>query len=258
MGYEICYKYYEKIDGEYKKDDLKVFKRKIGDPFEDTPLEKVSTSIIAQFARRDIWIADVEVFELTKKKIAFKETKGGIVLKNKKFLFDSIQGTFEVEVLEEECEKETEAKKSVPETTLVPCNVNLCSPSKNIPSTNVNLCATNNANTTNNTKRRVVDNLVFSPEPQQLIEAKRKNLKLTVDKKYEVYQKKPSPNGLGDLCLIIDDSGKEQFVTDLYFIPASINLFGDKELGFSESQKENDNLLWGNASTQSGVPKLRR
>lgn len=236
MGYEVCYKYHEKIDGEYKKDDLKSFKRKIGDPFDDTPLEKVSAAIIAQFARRDIWIVDVEVFELTKKKIAFKETKGGIVLKNKRFLFDSIQGTFEVEDVKEDCSPVKEFIQDQEE------------PSSNT----INIAPA--------VKRRVVDNLVYSPEPQQLIEAKRKNLKLTVDKKYEVYQKKPSPNGLGDLCLIVDDSGKEQFVSDLYFIPASINLFADKELGFSENQqqKESNKLLWGDASLETNMPKLRR
>lgn len=238
MGYEVCYKYHEKIDGEYKKDDLKSFKRKIGDPFDDTPLEKVSAAIIAQFARRDIWIVDVEVFELTKKKIAFKETKGGIVLKNKKFLFDSIQGTFEVEDVKED---------------YLPIEEFVQSKAPELPSSNT-------INVAPAAKRRVIDNLVYSPEPQQLIEAKRKNLKLTVDKKYEVYQKKPSPNGLGDLCLIVDDSGKEQFVSDLYFIPASINLFADKELGFSENQqqKENNKLLWGDASLETNMPKLRR
>jgi len=248
MGYEVCYKYHEKVDGEYKKDDLKSFKRKIGDPFDDTPLEKVSAAIIAQFARRDIWIVDVEVFELTKKKVAFKETKGGIVLKNKKFLFDSIQGSFEVEDLKEE-ENNCQDQNSDQNGT------------KNCNNSNVNIVPSiQNVNVSAPAKRRVIDNLVFSPEPQQLLQVKSKNLKLTIDKKYEVYQKKSSPSGLGDLCLIIDDEGKEQFVSDLYFIPATINLFADKELGFSENQeqKENNKLLWGDASSEVNMPKLRR
>ena len=237
MGYEVCYHYYEKIDGDYKKDELKSFKRKIGDPFDDTPLEKVSAAIVAQFARRDVWIVDVEVYELSKKKISFKETKGGIVLKNKKFLFDSVQDS---------CVTEIEMPSG---DIVVSSEIADADSTKN----QVNLAKQASTN------RRVIDNLVFSPEPQQLVEAKRKNLKLTIDKKYEVYQKKPSPNGLGDLCLIIDDDGKEQFVTDMYFIPASINLFGDKELGFSANQqKESSNLLWGDASLDSNMPNLRK
>lgn len=242
MGYEVCYKYYEKVDGDYKKDDLKSFKRKIGDPFEDTPLEKVSSAIIAQFARRDIWIVDVEVFELSKKRIAFKETKGGIVLKNKKFLFDSVEANLELKENEiDHNETEEEAPTTHQQEVSDPESPAIAPKPKPL------------------SKKRVIDNLIFSPEPQQFIEAKRKNLKLTVDKKYEVYQKKPSPNGLGDLCLIIDDAGNEQFVTDMYFIPASINLFADRELGFSENQQQKDEVnLWGNASLETNMPNIRR
>jgi hypothetical protein len=239
MGYEVCYKYYERVDGEYKKDELKEFKRKVGDPFEDVPLEKLSFAITAQLARRDIWIVDVEVFELSKKKVAFKETKGGIVLKNKKFLFDSFSGGFKVENEEE--------TQSVEESTEIELNEEI----KNIQPHNI-------TTKTQSKQRRAIDVLVYSPEPQQLIEAKRKNLKLTIDKKYEVFQKKTSPTGLGDLCLIIDDAGKEQFVSDMYFVPANINLFGDKELGFSDNQKDDISLSWGNASLDSNMPNIRR
>lgn len=60
--------------------------------------------------------------------------------------------------------------------------------------------------------------------------------------------------------MIIDDAGKEQFVTDLYFVPANISLFADKELGFSESQQKKDGgkLLWGDATLDSNMPKIRR
>jgi hypothetical protein len=100
--------------------------------------------------------------------------------------------------------------------------------------------------------------VIFSPEVHQLVEIKKKNLKLTPDNKYQVFQKKSSPTGVGELYLILDDNNKEQFVSDIYFIPASINLFGDKELGFSDnSQKSGANLLWGDATVDS-MPNIRR
>ena len=88
MGFECIYYFHKKVDGDYDRENKETFKKKVGDPFDDVPLEKLAASIMAQMARRDIWIVDVEIFELTKKQISFKESKGGIVIKNKKFSFD--------------------------------------------------------------------------------------------------------------------------------------------------------------------------
>jgi hypothetical protein len=54
--------------------------------------------------------------------------------------------------------------------------------------------------------------------------------------------------------------GREQLVSDKYFVPGNINLIADKELGFSESQNKRDggNLLWGSASIDSNMPDIRR
>lgn len=92
MGYEICFKYNEKLeDGSYDKSESKELRKKVGEPFEDVPLEKLVQVILAQFARRDIWVTPdgVEIFEYKKQKISFKETKGGILIKNKKFMLDN-------------------------------------------------------------------------------------------------------------------------------------------------------------------------
>ncbi len=88
MGYEVNYKYYERADRGYNTEEEKDLKAKIGDPFEDVPMEKLAAAIMAQFARRDIMIFDAEIVELTRKVIKFKETKGGIILKNRKYSFD--------------------------------------------------------------------------------------------------------------------------------------------------------------------------
>lgn len=88
MGFEVKYAYYEKGDRGYNTEDEKELTSKVGEPFDDVTLEQLAGAIMAQFARRDIMVFDAEIYELAKKKISFKETNGGIILKNKKYSFD--------------------------------------------------------------------------------------------------------------------------------------------------------------------------
>jgi hypothetical protein len=245
MGFEVYYHFNEKLDGDYNKGESKTFKKRIGDPFDDVPLEKLAASITAQLARRDIFISDVEVYELSKKKISFKETKGGIVIRNKRFLFDSSDPI--VSLTEESCCAEDQQ----------------CTSSEEIQNTRPAPLRTIHPHETLSTEsrlRRPIDLVIFSPEPQQIPEIRKKNLNFTVNKKYEVFEKRPSPTGIGELYVLKDDRDKEQVIPDLYFIPGSINLFGDRELGFSSSssQGEEPNLLWGDAVTDPSMPNVRR
>ncbi len=90
MGFEVTYRYHERLEeGGYDKAETKELKRKVGDPFEDVQLEKLASLIMGQLARRDIWVTDVEIYELKKQKVSFRETKGGIIVKNKKFILDA-------------------------------------------------------------------------------------------------------------------------------------------------------------------------
>jgi hypothetical protein len=100
---------------------------------------------------------------------------------------------------------------------------------------------------------------VFAPEPQQLFEAKRKGLKFTENRKYPVFQKTMSPTGIGEIYVLEDDAGREQTVSDVYFVPGNVNLVADRELGFSESPQDRDGgrLLYNNASVDPGMPDLR-
>ena len=231
MGFEVCYSFHDRINGEYNKEEVKTFKKKVGDPFDEISLEKLASSIISQLARRDIWIIALDVYELSKKKVAFKETKGGIVIKNKKFLFDTIEGDMVVEI-----ESEEEApQKSLPIKTAPVADAS--QPSATLT-------------------RKVLEVVIFSPEPQQLEQAKRKGLKLTPDKKYSVYKKTAS--NIGEIYTVVDDENKDVQVADSNFIPGQINLYGDRELGFSNKSKYKSNLLWEGSSIESGMPNLRK
>lgn len=251
MGFECCYHYHERVDGEYNKEETKILRKKVGDALEDVPLEKLAGAIMAQLARRDIWITDVEVFEISKKSVNFKEAKGGIVLKNKKFLFDSGGTTSFVTVEEIE---------PLPQLEQHPNSQIQYQPQQFSQQQSQHLSAAAHPHNLATKQKKAVDYVLFTPEPQQLHEAKRKNLRLTVNTKYAVLEKKMTPTGVGEIYVVLDDLGREQSVSDAYFVPANINLVADRELNFSETttQREGGNLYWGGASGDQNMPDIRR
>ena len=239
MGYEVIYSYHEKVDGNYNKDEVKTIKKKVGDPFEDVPLEKLASVVMGQLARRDIFVASVEVFELSKKSISFRESDGGVVIKNKKFTFDHSVG-FSVQDLSVACvgnstypHEQVEKREIYPHEQLAIQKQTTGKP------------------------RKPISTVVFSPELPMLHEIKTKGYKLTVDKKYPVYAKSGSIQG--EIYTIVDDLSREIKISDKYFIQAPVGLIGDNEVNFSETQKDREGgkLFWGNAS-QENMPNIRR
>ena len=89
MGYELIFHYKEAESPGVYKDEIKNKSYKIGKVTEDVGLDVLAGKILAQLARRSILIVDVEIYEYAKKKLNYRETNDGIVLKNKKFSFDS-------------------------------------------------------------------------------------------------------------------------------------------------------------------------
>lgn len=250
MGFECVYSFHEKIEGDYNKEETKTFKKKVGDPFEDVSLEKLAGAIMAQLARRDVWIVDVEVFELSKKPISFKESKGGIVLKNKKFNFDG--GGEDASTVIVQDMVQAAPVVSAPAPAWQQNHVNIQGAAAN-PSSGVN------QNQPNQSVPKIpIDWMVFSPELPQMTEIKTKNLRFTPDKKYAIFEKRPSPGG--EIFVVSDDTGREQLISDKYFVPARINLIMDRELGFSESpaQRDGGKLYWGSASNEPDMPMIRR
>src|SRR5271165_4743760 len=103
MGYEILIPYYEQIgEGEYNREETKTMKKRVGDPYEDVSLDKCAGVIMAQLARRDIWVITkgIEVYEVSKKKINFNNSKGSITLKNKKYRMDGSAEIISQEIVE--------------------------------------------------------------------------------------------------------------------------------------------------------------
>jgi hypothetical protein len=263
MGFEVHYKYHERTEGgSYNRDETKTFKKKVGDPFEDVPLEKLAAAVMAQLARRDVYVFEPEIYELSKKPINFKESKGGIILKNKKFLFDG-GGEDASTIVVEDIIQQAPPQQYAPQYQQANGNGN---GNGHYPQVNIAGQAPARPTTPGQHPherqgpRRPVDWVTFAPELQQMTEVRQKNLRFTPDKKYPVFEKRTSPTGVGEVFVMLDDTGREQLVSDKYFVPGNVNLFGDKELGFSEtpSQRDGGRLYWGGANQEPDMPVLRR
>lgn len=244
MAFEIVFKYYECLeDGtDYDKNNILSYTKNLGNIFEEVSLEKLASMILTQLARRDVFVFDVEVFELVKKKISYKQSKNNILIKNKKFGFSG--DTIVVQEIEQSnlisCKQESEVDNNmaqlkpqqilsaVPAVIPVPAAV----PAKSLKDS------------------RPIRKMIFVPSDTSYL--KGKPLRFTPNKVYSVYREKLANNGIGMILCTIDDMGREVEVTDEYFINDTINLINEN----TEVLKE-DVLNW---SGTKGVdmPDLRR
>jgi hypothetical protein len=234
MGFEIKYLYHERLEaGGYNKDETKEMKRKVGEAHDDVPLEKVATAVMQQLARRDIWVVGVEIAEFTKKKITFRETDGGIVIKNKKYLLDQTGlGGITVQDVPEPGQPRVPAvhPHQLPSVAAAP------------------------------TPGRPQRKVMFMPSRIDLAkrEMAKTGARLSVEKEYVVVHQFPSPSGVGLLCRVVDDRGQEVDLSDEFFVPAQMNLYADKELGFSKTARQSDGgtLNWQGAYDDQ-IPDIR-
>lgn len=257
MGFEIQYSYHEKVEEGYNKDETKTKKKKVGDPFEDVPLERLASEIIKLMARRDVFVVGVQIFELAKKEISFRETKGGIVLKNRKFMFDDDANpvTFQVQ---DEMPSTIAIQSPATHMTVIGAYGPMEVPMSDVP-VHMQPASTAGMQPHNRGQLRAVKYMTFAPELQMMPEVKSKGLRFTPDKKYPVFQIQPHPSGIGEVYKMVDDSGREQLVSDKYFVPGDQILLADRELGFSESpsQRDGGKLYWGGANQENNMPDIR-
>lgn len=217
MGYEIKFLFHaRKEEGGYNTENQEEKLVKIGKPFDETPLEKVAASIMGQLARRDIWVVGVEVSELVKKEINFKECKDGrgIVLKNKRFSFNEATQMVAEDVVEE-CVSPVQ-----PEVDNLYSN-----PNRPAPVVKTSVPAVN--------QKKVLYKVYFDPNYQDLNRSR--HLKLTKDKEYAVHQVIPSPTGnlMEQKLAVTDDVGRVVIVEERFFTAIGAGLFADNQLDFS-------------------------
>jgi hypothetical protein len=229
MGYEVKYHYHDKTESGYDTDDAKTFAKRVGKSFEDTSLGAVASAIIRQLARRDIWVVNVEIVEFVKKEISFRESKGGIVIKNRKFNFDSVSEAIveDDEVIEDE---EVIEDDEVVAAEVVPVK-------KTIAKENLG---------------KPLREEVFNPEIPGLVqECKRRGYIFTVGKSYNIYEEVSDNRGLmyGMNYTVLDDNGTKRNLNDKHFM--SKNTLS----GFENSAPDSRLSYGGNID--SDMPNLR-
>lgn len=236
MGYELVFHYKElgEEPGSYKE-EIKQKNCKLGKTTDDIDIEVVAGKILSQLARRNIFLVDVEIYEYAKKKINYRETKDGIILKNKKFSFDSshIVVSDELDDKEEDFEEEF---KPIP------------SPSKELADKSCPLV--------NNLKKRIIRHEIYDPDPLGQAKVKNGGLKFTMGKKYPVYSEESM--GATIVYNTTDDSGKDVKVSAEYFVVVGAGLSEDSLPNYvgAENQREEINL-WKNYE-QLDMPDIRR
>ena len=248
MAFEVVFKYYECLKDEidYDKSKVLTYSKNLGDIFEDVSLEVLASMVFTQLARRDIFVFDVEIFELVKKKISYKQSKNNILIKNKKFGFSG--ETIVVQEIEQSnllsCKQELEVDNNiVVAPQLKPQHILTApaAPAAPIPPA-VPVRSLKDS--------RPLKKMIFVPSDTSYL--KGKPLRFTPNKVYSIYRERLANNGIGMILCTIDDMGREVEVPDEYFINDTINLINEN----AEVLKE-DVLNWS-GSKGVDMPDLRR
>lgn len=266
MAFEITYHYHPRLEEGvgYDHDVTKDKKVRVGKPFDDTPLEKCAAAITAQLARRDIWVIDVEVYELVKKEIRFKESKDGrgIVLKNKKFTLSATAELIAEDLVEAPAQTQMIPAPVQGNGGLLPHEMMQRQPVLPTGDTD-NLYANPNQSMVrmsvdprNINKSKTLYQVYFEPYAHAA-EASILKLRFTEDTKYNVHQVIPSASGKLDAqqIALTDDTGQIVILDEKFFTTAGKGLLGDAELGFSEprSAKRNKNKLMYDGELTTGT-----
>ena len=259
MGYEIIYHYHERDpEGGYNTEETKELKKKVGKPYDDTELSKAAKAILAQLARRDIWVVDVEVEEYVKRSVAFKESKDGhgIVLKGKKYTIDSTEG-IDVEEYEESPQPaaipqfQPQPQKSQIQAVPLPETVPVSQLVSDAPKSDPQMLATVNQN-------RVLFRVECTPIGGQIDVVRAKSL--TPGKTYGVHRQRQDERGgsFGNLYALTNDKGEVIEISEHSFNIAPQGLVGGPEFNkdvLSPNEKRPQLLFDDNNSFSASTPR---
>lgn len=232
MGFEICFKYYNKKSEGFGYDTEKepeIMKVAVGKQWDEINLDEVAKAIFGQMAKRNILIVDAEVFEFTKKKVSFKMKDDGISIKNRKFSYD-ITGAIKSE---NDTDESIPIESVINNSGLEPHEIvnSLHSPQAAIASveTQQNQLALLQRKANDSEQMRKImppqgiplRYEIYDPHPDIVRIAKQKGLSFTLNKKYPIFEEKPDRRGVqyGMLYITQDDNGNRQILNDKHFVP---------------------------------------
>lgn len=241
--FEVTYIYHERTDDGFDKENTKEMMKKIGAAHEDVPIEKLAGSIMSQLVRRDIWIVDVEVHEYAKKKIAFKESNGGVVIKGRKYVFEGAN------VVAGEDEPELAPQAQAPLATRSTNQAYPVQPDV-APTGTINLADQNYF------KKKPLRYEIYQPDQLVAAQAKARRLPFTIGKQYPIYEERVLPSSTipGVSYVTINDLGKKAVLIDNHFVmPQKL------ARGFNDevSSQMDVSLDYGKTEEQYAMPSLR-
>jgi hypothetical protein len=249
--FEVIYHYREEVaKGEYK-DEVKQRTVKIGKNFEEIDLDILAGKIMAQLARRNILIVDVEIYEFVKKKLSYREAADGFLIKNRKFRFDdgaAVDSEPAEQIQQSDAEDQLAALLAANPSLMEKVRPRAPAPQKNI--------APRPIQPTTLAGQRPKRHEVFDPILPKIAEAQQKGLKFTQGKTYPIFSEE-SMEGTGIVIYTtVDDSGKEVRVTSEYFeLPTRRELKFENEVKEVSPAAEID--LWGNTTVEQDMPDIR-
>jgi hypothetical protein len=257
--FEIIYHYKEQLEVGRYSDEAKEKKMKVGSPYEEIPLEVVAGKIMAQLARRDILIVDVEIYEYSKKQINYKQIDDGITIKNKKFRFDN--GPVVTAEPELDAEKLLEIIKANPNLFSKVCGEKQqCGEKHNEKQHNTALAilpivtdSTNKAPTIQRKRARPIRFEAFNPQPQDMGTVRAKGFKFTTGKKYPIWDEKG--DGIRMVYDTVDDSGRAVTCgAECFEVVTSGRLLHEESLG-DPQDKESINL-WASHTIEGNADQM--
>lgn len=207
MGFECVYKYHERNDDGFDKSETKQMVKRVGTAHEDIACEKLAGAIMAQLVRRDIWVVDVEVYEYAKKQVSFKESKGGVVIKGKKYSFDGAS----VVTVDEDPQESLQEVPQAHTPLAVRSAVQAYPVGPDVPSQgNVNLADQAYF------KRKPLRNEVYQPDEMVAALARQRRLPFTLGKSYPIYEERVVGSEVS--YITINDHGQKAVLHHRHFI----------------------------------------
>ena len=289
MGYEIIFSYRQASDTEkgVYEDEIKTKKVKIGTSDDNLGLEAAAGRIFAQFARRNILVIEVEIWEYSKKKLSFKETDDGFLIKNRKFRFDDGAALAPSEELFDE-QQVLELLRANPHlvSQLTGRSVNpMFAPPQLYPVQPATLPLPTQAlpadmngipvprpgqdmqlmshGSQPHQRARVLRWEVYDLDPALLGLARTAGLAFTSKKRYPIYGEKfgRTPTD-GMIFTTIDDTGQQKTVSDRYFIGPQARLEGEGEFiedatGVVDGDGPEPRLMF-ESEREDNMPAIRR
>ena len=271
MGYEVVIKYREGKDAK-EEQEVKEKTIQVGQLTEEVPIETLAGKVLAQLARRNISVVDIEIYEYAKKKVTYKEDEDGIRIKNKKFRFDDGAAITMQDAPDEQDQLANLLNNPKVLALLQQQNGGQVHPHQILRQQPPPQPQPQNGNLNIQTPRSMTGPLiqppvryeVYDPGDKTLLSlAQSKGWVFTVGKRYPIFGEKPGMKVTdGMIYTTTDDKGKQQLVSDKFFVPPQTKLIGEGEfiedhLGMPVGGGSKEpHLDWG-GSIDLDMPQLR-